>query len=71
MTKDLQEIIERVKAWPAWRQADAAHLLEAMERSGTEIYQVTDEERRLIDEGFASPVVTEEEMEKFWNRHRV
>jgi len=71
MTKQLQEIIERVMRWPEWRQADAAHLLEAIERSGTEMYKVTDEERRLIDEGLASPLVSEEEMEKFWNRHQL
>ena len=71
MTKELSEIIERVKTWPAERQEDAAHMLKAMERSGTETYQLSDEERRLIDEGLASPVVSDEDMEKFWNRHRI
>jgi hypothetical protein len=51
MTRELQEMIDRVKRWPAWRQADAAHMLKAMERGGTEVYRLSDEERELIDEG--------------------
>jgi hypothetical protein len=31
MTQQLKAIIERVKTWPAWRQEDAAYLLEMME----------------------------------------
>jgi hypothetical protein len=67
----ISEIIERVKTWPAERQEDVARVIERMEESGTEIYRLSDEERRLVDEGVASSVVPEHEMEKFWNRHRV
>ena len=75
MANDLREMIERVKAWPAWRQADAAHMLEAMERGGTQVYRLSDEERKLLDEGLEEAnrgiFVSDEDMEKFWNRHRV
>jgi hypothetical protein len=46
-------------------------MIEAMEASGTEVYQLSDDERRLIDEGLASGIVPDDEMEKFWNRYGV
>lgn len=46
-----------------------------MEKAGTEVYQLSDEERELIDEGLAEAergnFVSGEDMEKFWNRHHV
>ena len=71
MTQQLIELIERVKSWPDERQQDVARMIEAMEESGTAVYQLSDEERSLVDEGLASSVVSDEDMEKFWNRHRV
>ena len=70
MTHQLIEIIERVKTWPAWRQDDAAYLLEMMEESGTKIYRLSDEERDAVREGLASPVVSDTELKKFRNRHK-
>jgi predicted transcriptional regulator len=50
-------------------------MIEAMEESGTEVYQLSDEERLLVDEGLdqakRGQFVPDEDMEKFWNRHRV
>ena len=46
MTQQLIELIERVKTWPVERQKDVARLLEAMEGSGTKLYQLSDDERR-------------------------
>ena len=70
MTHQLSEIIERVKAWPEWRQDDAAYLLEMMEESGTTVYRLTDEERDAVREGLASPVVSDSELKAFRNRNR-
>jgi hypothetical protein len=67
----ISEIMERVKTWPAWRQEDVARVIERMEATGTKRYRLSDEERELIDEGLASPIVSDKEMEKFWKRHRV
>ena len=67
----ISELMERVKTWPAQRQEDVARVIERMEANGTETYHLSDEERRLVDEGLASPVVSGEDMEKFWNRHRI
>jgi hypothetical protein len=63
--------IERVKRWPAQRQEDVARVIERMEEIGTDAYRLSDEERSLIDEGLASPLVREEKMETFWNRRGV
>jgi len=69
MTQQLIEIIERVKSWPAWRQDDAAYLLEMMEESGTRLYRLSDEERLAVREGFESDVVSDAALKAFRNRH--
>ena len=75
MTKQLTEMLEKVKTWPEWRQEDAALMLQEMERQGTEIYNLSDEERRAVDAGLAEAdrgeFVSDEEMEKFWKRWKV
>lgn len=71
MTQLLSKMLERVKTWPAWRQDDAARMLKVLEQQGTEIYHLSDEERRSINEALASGIVPDEEMEKFWKRHGV
>ena len=48
----------------------AAYLLEMMEESGTKIYRLSDEERDAVREGLESPVVSEEELKAFRNRHK-
>ena len=70
MSPQLSKIIERVKAWPEWRQEDAAYLLEMMEDSGTSIYKLSDEERDAVREGLESPVVSDAELKAFRNRHK-
>jgi hypothetical protein len=70
MTK-LAEILERVQRWPAQRQEDVVQTLMRMEEAGTGTYQLSEEERCLIDEALASPFMPEDDMEKFWNRHAV
>jgi hypothetical protein len=70
MTQQLKVMIERVMIWPAWRQEDAAYLLEMMEETGTEIYRLSDEERDAVREGLESPVVSDAELKAFRNRHR-
>lgn len=70
MTKQLAQMIKKVKKWPAHRQADVVSVLKVMEKSGKRVYTLSAEERQLVDEGLASPIVSDNEMEKFWNRHR-
>jgi hypothetical protein len=69
MTKLLSKVLRQIKELPEDRQDDVAHVIQTMLDNG-EVYQLSDEERRLIDEGLASPPVSETEMEKFWDRHQ-
>jgi hypothetical protein len=70
MTK-VAEILDRVQHWPVQRQEVVVRAIERMESAGTDIYQLSDQEVRLIDEGLASPLVSEADMQAFWNRHGV
>lgn len=66
-------VLDRARLWPAERRREAERLLEAMEHAGAEIYRLSDEERRFVEEGLAEALrgelVPEEEMEAFWRRH--
>ena len=66
MTKQLSEMLEKVKKWPQWRQKDVEYMLQEMERQGTEIYHLSDEERAVVREGLAEiergEVATDEEV---------
>jgi len=70
MTTIIDDVVERVKKWPAWRQEDAVHLLEMLEESGTEIYRLSDSERSAVHEGLASRVVSDEELKAFRSRNK-
>jgi predicted transcriptional regulator len=74
MIKILEEAIEKVKELSEERQRYAARVLEHIAEAGDSIYHLTDEERRLVREGMddldAGRVVPEEEMARFWHRHR-
>ncbi len=73
MIKVLEDAIEKVKQLPEERQRYAAHLLEQV-ASTNEIDRLTDEERRLVREGLADldagRIVSDTDMEAFWQRHR-
>lgn len=75
MIKALELAIEKVKTLSKERQEYAAVVLEQIVAEGEdEVYRLSDEERRLVDEGLAEldagRVVSEEDMAKFWDRHR-
>jgi hypothetical protein len=43
--------------------------LDYASQASDEVYKLSKEERQLIDEGLTSPLVSEEDMERFWKRH--
>jgi hypothetical protein len=70
MTKLMRQAINALQQLPEDRgEMLARAILDYAEHLDGDVYQVSDEERRLIDEGLASPLVPEDEMEKFWRRH--
>jgi predicted transcriptional regulator len=74
MIKVLEQAIERVRSLSDERQRYAARVLEQIADAGDGVYRLTDDERRLVREGLddldAGRVVSDADMETFWNRNR-
>jgi predicted transcriptional regulator len=74
MIKVLEQAIERVRLLSDERQRYAARVLEQIADAGDGVYRLTDDERRLVREGLddldAGRVVSDADMETFWNRNR-
>ena len=75
MTKDqIDAVLDRVRTWPPERQEDAVRVLLRMEEAGTELYQLSDDERAAIEEGMAQArrgeFATDEEVAAVFNRYR-
>jgi predicted transcriptional regulator len=72
--KVLELAIEKVKTLSEERQRYAARMLEEIAESGEEVYHLTDEERRLVREGLedldSGRIVPDDDMKRFWDRHR-
>lgn len=71
-TKDLEDVILRVRRWPKERQEDAAEILLEMERQDASGYRLTDAQaeevariRRGIREGRGA-LATDEQMAALW-----
>ena len=74
MIKALEDAIEKTRALPPERQADAADALERIVTASRVPYILSEEERALVEEGLADldagNIVPDQEMAKFWARHR-
>lgn len=74
MTKEqIDEILARVRTWPAKEQEKAADVLLAMEGS-RRVYQLSDEDRASIRRGLEQArrgeFASDEEVEALFNRYR-
>jgi hypothetical protein len=69
-----EQAIEKVRTLSEERQRYAAQVLEQIAEAGEDVYRLTDEERRLVREGIedleAGRIVPDDEMTRFWDRHR-
>ena len=74
MNKALELAIEKVQALPPDRQDYVASVLEDIVAEGDDVYILSDEEWKLIQEGLEDAdqgrIVPPSEMDAFWNRHR-
>ena len=72
--KVLEDAIEKVRPLPEERQRYVARVLEQLSDNDDTVYQLPDEESRLVQEGIdaadSGRVISEEDMETFWTRHR-
>jgi hypothetical protein len=68
MTK-FADLIERVKNWSPQRQEDIAHVIEAMEQGGTDVYKLTTTERQALAIGVVQAkrgeFVSDQDLENF------
>ena len=73
MIKDLTEVLEKVRSLPEERQRYLVRVIEELVGESESYNQLTDEERRLVQEGLdaadAGRIVPDAEMDAFWNRH--
>ena len=73
MIKDLESAIEKVRKLPEERQRYVARMIEELARDAP-TYQLNEHERELVQEGLDAAdtdrVVSDADMEAFWNRHR-
>lgn len=74
MNKVLENAVEKVKALSEDRQRYAADVLEQIAAAGDGVYQLTDEERRLVREGLdeldRGEVATEQEVRAVFDKYR-
>ncbi len=75
MTKEqIDAIFERVRSWPLERQEDAAEVLLTLERQGTDVYELSDDEiaeiELALEEAERGEFATDEEMKALFDRYR-
>jgi predicted transcriptional regulator len=72
--RDIDAVLERVRAWPAERQDRAAALLIALEEEDEGAYVLSDEELAAIEEAEAQAArgefATDEEMKALFDQYR-
>ena len=75
MTKpEIDEVLDRVKTWPAERQEEAIRVLLEMEAEATGVYQLSPEELADVEEGIREiergEVATDEQVAAMFARAR-
>jgi len=74
MIQRLEQAIDKVRNLSEDRQRYAAEVLEQIAAAGDGVYVLSEEERRLVQEGLdeldRGEGIPAAEMEAFWQRHR-
>lgn len=74
MKEALAEILKRVESWPEAAQDEAAASLRWIERELIEPYQLSDDDKRAVDQGLADlhagRLVPDEQVAEFFRHHR-
>ena len=75
MNKVLEQAVEKVKALSEERQRYAAQVLEQIAAAGDGVYQLSDEERRLVREGLdeldRGQAASDEQVRAVFDKYRV
>lgn len=74
MIKALEQAVDKVKRLSKERQEYAAEVLERIAEAGDGVYALSDEERRLVQEGLAEldrgEIATEAEVRAVFDKYR-
>jgi hypothetical protein len=74
MSNPLEDVLDRIKSWPQERQDDVARLLDEVERAGTGVVQLSEEERQAVqvglDQAKRGEFVADVDMAAFWERNK-
>ena len=72
--QEIDAVLDRVKAWPQYRQADLARMALEIERQGTDVYVLDADEQKAVEEALAEAergeFATDEEVEAVFARYR-
>ena len=69
MNKDqIDAVLESARSWPEADREELAEYAREIEARRTGVYVMSDEERRAVAEALQSPLVSEEEAERFWRQ---
>jgi hypothetical protein len=75
MDKTLDAALERIRSWPPDRQEDLVRMLDEIEASGVAVYDMSDEEERLVRVGLEQAergeFVSDNDMAAFWRRNQL
>ena len=75
MDKTLDKALDRIRSWPPDRQEDLVRMLDEIELSGVGVYDMSDEEERLVrvglDQAERGEFVSDSDMAAFWRRNRL
>jgi hypothetical protein len=71
MTKATKEVLNRIPTWPEEDQAELAEVAREIESRRTGVYVLSDEEKAAIEKSRGTGIVSDEQVDAFWKRHRV
>lgn len=72
MTKQqIEAVLKKVRSWPEQDQRELAEAAREIEARRIGSYRTTDEERRAIEGAMRTPLVPEEDMHAFWEKHSI
>ena len=67
-------VLDRVRDWPAERRVEAERMLEAKKQAGAAVYRLSAEARAFVQDGLEKAkrgeFVPDAEMQAFWKRHQ-
>jgi hypothetical protein len=72
MNRDqIDAVLDSVRSWPETDREELAAYAREIEARRTGVYILSDDERRALAEAQQSPLVSEEEADRFWRQRGI